>query len=370
MGPTRPTVSQARTWHVTPLLRQATEWEDAHDHLSQHVRTAAQAVDESGDFWRGSAADAMRARHTRAATAATTVRSGFTDGAAAARRGYQLIGGATTTALQAINNAELDGYHLADDGTATVTPIQTATALALGSGKAVTALAVLDHGARTHTTAVQSALAGLGTADTETTTAISAAFSPLEATEVAGPMQTGWMSWIVDAVVIVATIPLDDIGVGEGIDAAVITAMRQAGKDAAEQAAKNGATKDEAVQAGKDAMRQYAKDHGLPGPEWAPPKEAADKVPKDWGSPKPNSKGTGERWLDPKNPNGNGVRIDKGDPKSPQPSQRVDHVIVRSGGKVIGPDGNPIPPGASIQDNPQTHIPLQQWLKWQSWDHP
>ncbi len=64
----------------------------------------------------------------------------------------------------------------------------------------------------------------------------------------------------------------------------------------------------------------------------------------------------------------NGVRIDKAVPTSPYPSQQVDHVVVRVGGQIIGPDGKPIV--GTIGQNPQAHIPLAEWLKWESWDHP
>lgn len=101
-----------------------------------------------------------------------------------------------------------------------------------------------------------------------------------------------------------------------------------------------------------------------------PPQEAVDKVPDEWGPGQPNRKKEGERWLDPENPNGNGVRIDKGDPTSPNPSQRVDHVVVRTDGKVLGPDGQPIPAGESIKNHPEAHIPLSEWLKWRSWNQP
>lgn len=101
-----------------------------------------------------------------------------------------------------------------------------------------------------------------------------------------------------------------------------------------------------------------------------PPQEAVDKVPDEWGPGQPNRKKEGERWLDPDNPQGNGVRIDKGDPSSPNPSQRVDHVVVRTDGKVLGPDGQPIPPGESIKQHPEAHIPLSEWLKWRSWNQP
>lgn len=92
--------------------------------------------------------------------------------------------------------------------------------------------------------------------------------------------------------------------------------------------------------------------------------QVQQKLPKDWGSGRANQKKTGTRWEDPDNP-GNGVRVDKGDPNSPNPSQRVDHVVVRQNGRVIGPDGQPI--SGPINANPSSHIPLRDWLQWTNW---
>ncbi|GAA2127201.1 WXG100-like domain-containing protein [Actinomadura napierensis] len=99
-----------------------------------------------------------------------------------------------------------------------------------------------------------------------------------------------------------------------------------------------------------------------------PPADALEKVPDEWGDGKPNKKGVGYRWTDPQNP-GNGIRIDEGDPSNPQPAQRVDHVVVRVGGKVIGRDGQPLE-GSIKQNWEQAHIPLSEWLKWGSWRSP
>ena len=104
------------------------------------------------------------------------------------------------------------------------------------------------------------------------------------------------------------------------------------------------------------------------GARWHPGQQAADKLPPAWGNGKPNSKGDGWRWQDPSNP-GNGVRIDRGNPGNSQPSQQLDHVIVRHNGRVIGRDGSPI--NGSISDNPQqAHIPLVEWLQWTNWFGP
>jgi RHS repeat-associated protein len=93
------------------------------------------------------------------------------------------------------------------------------------------------------------------------------------------------------------------------------------------------------------------------------------RVPSAWGRGMPNRKGLGWRWIDPINPSGNGVRIDKGNNLSYNPSQRVDHVVVRYNGQVIGRDGAPIV--GSIAENPiQAHIPLYEYLNWADWYKP
>jgi hypothetical protein len=98
-----------------------------------------------------------------------------------------------------------------------------------------------------------------------------------------------------------------------------------------------------------------------------PGQEARDKVPSAWGEGQPNAKGVGQRWTDPNNP-GIGIRIDQGNPNSSYPSQQVDHVVVRSGGRVLGPDGSPIE--GPLSANPQAHLPLVDWLGWSSWNAP
>jgi hypothetical protein len=95
--------------------------------------------------------------------------------------------------------------------------------------------------------------------------------------------------------------------------------------------------------------------------------QGAAKVPGDWGAGIANSKGPGTRWFDPAN-KGNGIRIDEGNPNSSWPSQQVDHVVVRSGGSILGPEGSPIV--GSLIENPQAHIPLTGWLGWAEWNVP
>ncbi|MFD5696466.1 pre-toxin TG domain-containing protein [Streptomyces lasiicapitis] len=96
-------------------------------------------------------------------------------------------------------------------------------------------------------------------------------------------------------------------------------------------------------------------------------RKAYDKVPSSLKEYELiNRKGAGYRWNDGK---GNGVRIDKGEPSNPQKYQQVDHVVINSGGKIIGRDGKVI--GGSIKDNPRAaHIPVDEWVKWKAWNKP
>lgn len=101
---------------------------------------------------------------------------------------------------------------------------------------------------------------------------------------------------------------------------------------------------------------------------WEVPIAATQKFPSSWGAGELNNKGVGIRWQDPKNL-GNGVRIDQGNPNNSQVVQQVDHVVVRSNGKVIGADGRPI--GGSIKQNHEAaHIPLSDYVKWKKWNSP
>ena len=98
-------------------------------------------------------------------------------------------------------------------------------------------------------------------------------------------------------------------------------------------------------------------------------KEAKDKVPTEWGPAIPSKKAVGVRWADPQNMDRNGVRIDKGRPESQFSSQRVDHVIVRHNGVVIGRNGKPIS-GTIRGNHREAHIPLSEYVSWSTWHSP
>jgi hypothetical protein len=107
---------------------------------------------------------------------------------------------------------------------------------------------------------------------------------------------------------------------------------------------------------------------GVAAKALTPLEQGAAKVPSEWGPGMANRDLGGTRWFDPSAPEANGIRIDEGVPHSPFPSQQVDHVIVRSGGRILGPDGKPIV--GSLKQNPDAHIPLSDWLNWTSWNAP
>lgn len=91
------------------------------------------------------------------------------------------------------------------------------------------------------------------------------------------------------------------------------------------------------------------------------------QIPSRWEAA-PNRKGVGTRYKDPDNPKGNIVRVDAGNPNNSQALQQVDHVVVTSNGRILGPNGQPIP--GSIKQYPEAHIPLSQYVGWRTWNAP
>ena len=90
-----------------------------------------------------------------------------------------------------------------------------------------------------------------------------------------------------------------------------------------------------------------------------PPQEVKDKIPSHWGPGTP-SNGGGVKWQDPKNPKGNNVRWEPGNPKSPNPRQQQPYVKVTRAGQTMGEDGKPIDPktnGGKPGSTPESHIP-------------
>jgi BirA family biotin operon repressor/biotin-[acetyl-CoA-carboxylase] ligase len=95
-----------------------------------------------------------------------------------------------------------------------------------------------------------------------------------------------------------------------------------------------------------------------------------EKIPPHIDQSKSTQKGMGVRWGSKHGQDL--IRIDKGNPDADTPHEKVDHVRVNSGGRVIGKDGKaildskvPLPRKA-----PEAHIPLSEWLQWKHWNMP
>lgn len=112
---------------------------------------------------------------------------------------------------------------------------------------------------------------------------------------------------------------------------------------------------------------------GNVGPGWFP--FGTNKIPRGWSGPAMTSKFRGNPgkagfvWRS--RAGQDSVRIDRGNPNSPFPSQRVDHVVINSGGSIVGRNGVPFPPGTRIKDvASDAHVPLSEWETWRSWNAP
>lgn len=117
----------------------------------------------------------------------------------------------------------------------------------------------------------------------------------------------------------------------------------------------------------RDKNRPKPGTPAVPRPPFIP-REVVDRLPKEWGDGFQTRSDGGWRWFDPKD-EGTGVRFDPGNPAVTQPTQRVDHVVVRVKGRVIGRDGKPIS-GGLASDPVNGHIPLSDYRTWSTWDHP
>ncbi|MDQ2845484.1 MAG: hypothetical protein M3Y77_03835, partial [Actinomycetota bacterium] len=156
-------------------------------------------------------------------------------------------------------------------------------------------------------------------------------------------------------------------------DSKVVTAANEATRRLAEaKAAKQALTK--RVNEFRDAVKPVKPGQETAPEAWLP--VVAEKIPKDWPLPirgKPSNDDAGKITIRfAKDRHGsNTVRIDRGNPNSTFPSQRVDHVVVTVNGQTIGPDGIPFPDGPVTEaERAAMHIPFSQWKAWSSWDHP
>jgi len=164
-----------------------------------------------------------------------------------------------------------------------------------------------------------------------------------------------------------ASTPLVLTGVGAVLTAGACTGgLAVAAAGAALATAGAAAMVDGGSKLGHDLNRLERTGDSRGGGDW--PSEVRNKVPTGWGEGAPTRKGIGTRWQDPVNA-GNGIRIDRGNPKNSQVTQQGDHVLIRYNGRVIGRNGKPLT-GTIADEADQAHIPLQEWLRWTTWFSP
>ena len=96
-------------------------------------------------------------------------------------------------------------------------------------------------------------------------------------------------------------------------------------------------------------------------------KSVENKLAQELGKPSLSNNAKGLRWGDIKG--NNQVRIMKPDKTSPHQSQHQEYVQVRRGGKVIGRNQKEVKPTQEIpnpKDNPEAHIPYDEWVNWRT----
>ena len=136
-------------------------------------------------------------------------------------------------------------------------------------------------------------------------------------------------------------------GVSAGIKAARTT-------DKAVDAAKASKAVEKASDATK-ALDSTGDAQKLIGPAGDPGGTVTRQIPDGW-TMEPSKKGMGTKFKDPANPTGNNVRVQEGNPNSPNPAQRTPYVKETRNGVPIDKNGNPV----SAKD-PNAHIPRDEY---------
>lgn len=91
------------------------------------------------------------------------------------------------------------------------------------------------------------------------------------------------------------------------------------------------------------------------GPIADPGAKITKQLPSDW-SIKTSKNGQGTKFSDPKNPSANNVRVQSGNPKSPNASQQNPYVKETKDGKVIDKTGKEVK-----SNTPEAHIPKEEF---------
>ncbi|QCQ93021.1 alpha/beta hydrolase [Rhodococcus sp. SGAir0479] len=186
---TAPSVSHAGAWGPQVLVRQAQQWRRAGALLDVGMDDVGRAVDATGDFWGGSAADAARAQAAEIRAMGARTGSVLHAAALAADEAAVHLGRARDEVLDAVGAARAEGFEVGDDGTVGVAPPMAAVTLGYGMAGAL-ARERLRRRAGQHGALIGSALGALGAADGRARSRVVSAFAELPRE---GEEETGWV---------------------------------------------------------------------------------------------------------------------------------------------------------------------------------
>ncbi len=177
---TRPTVADAERWTPDALREAADAWDAAATDVHAHVEIAVQGVDESREFWTGSAAQGARLNALDVGRASQALARAMVMAAVAARDGANQIAAAQADVLARVADARADGFSVGDDGVV-VAPPASPLLVALSGGDVAVACDLLTVRAAELTRQIGEDLDRLGEADRDAAADIEEAFTlPVE----------------------------------------------------------------------------------------------------------------------------------------------------------------------------------------------
>jgi Alpha/beta hydrolase len=174
---TRPTVSQAEAWRPDSLREAADSWYAAAMNVHTEIDIAVAGVESSHDFWTGSAADAARQQALELGCASDALARAMVMAAVAAQDGAGQLEAARADVMARVDAARVEGFAVADDGTASVLADPPPLLVALSGGSPDVAHDMLTVRAAELTAQIVDALDRLGAADADAAEDIAEAFA-------------------------------------------------------------------------------------------------------------------------------------------------------------------------------------------------
>ncbi len=167
MGGSRPTVSEAQAWQPDSLRAAADAWDAAATDVHAEVAIAVRGVEDTREFWTGSAADAARRDAVATGHASVALARAMVMAVVAARDGADQIASARNDVLAIVAAARADGFTVGDDGAVSVPADSPGLLVALSGGDDAVAHDMLTVRAREIARQLVEALDRLGAADAD-----------------------------------------------------------------------------------------------------------------------------------------------------------------------------------------------------------